>query len=77
MDKITERILDIFKQISQIPRESRHEQKISAWLVKWAEKHAIYVETDDVMNVIMRVPATPGFEDRPIVRIAGTYGYGL
>ncbi len=71
MDKITERILDIFKQISQIPRESKHEQEISAWLVKWAEKHGIYVKTDDVMNVIMRVPATPGFEDRPIVVLQG------
>ncbi len=71
MDKTTEKILNIFKEISQIPRESKHEEKISAWLVKWAEKHGLYVETDEVMNVLIRVPATPGFEDRPVVVLQG------
>ena len=71
MDEISKKILDIFREISRIPRESKHEEKISAWLVKWAEKHALYVETDAVMNVLIRVPATPGFEERPVVVLQG------
>jgi dipeptidase D len=71
MDAITKTILDIFGQISQIPRQSKHEELISQWLVDWAKKHGIKVWRDDVLNVYMSVPATPGYEDRPIVTLQG------
>lgn len=71
MDKITKTILDIFGQISQIPRESKHEEAISAWLVDWAKARNIEVETDEAMNVLMRVPAKKGYEQRPIVILQG------
>ena len=71
MDKITQDILRIFEQISQIPRQSKHEEAISAWLVNWAEERGIKVWRDDVLNVFMSVPATKGYEDRPIVVLQG------
>ncbi|MCK4813080.1 MAG: aminoacyl-histidine dipeptidase [Candidatus Marinimicrobia bacterium] len=71
MDNITINILNIFEQISQIPRQSKHEEAISAWLVNWAKERNIDVKTDEVMNVFMRIPATAGYESRPIVVLQG------
>ncbi len=71
MDNITITILNIFEQISQIPRQSKHEEAISAWLVNWAKERDIDVKTDEVMNVFMRIPATAGYENRPIVVLQG------
>jgi len=71
MDNITKKILGIFEQISQVPRQSKHEEAISAWLVNWAKERGIPVRTDSVMNVFMSVPATPGYEDRPVVVLQG------
>ncbi|MCQ2340974.1 MAG: aminoacyl-histidine dipeptidase [Paludibacteraceae bacterium] len=62
MNKI---IFDLFDQICQIPRTSCHEEKISQWLVDFAIAHHIAYERDNALNVIMRVPATPGSEAKP------------
>ncbi|MCK5817439.1 MAG: aminoacyl-histidine dipeptidase [Candidatus Marinimicrobia bacterium] len=71
MDKITQKILDIFEQISQVPRQSKHEEAISAWLLNWAKKRNIEVTRDEVLNVFMNIPATPGYENRPIITLQG------
>lgn len=56
-------VFDIFAQINQVPRPSKHEERISQWLQNWAKEHHIECVADEAMNVIMRVPATPGYED--------------
>lgn len=71
MDKITQKILDIFEQISQVPRQSKHEEAISAWLFNWAKERNIEVTRDEVLNVFMYIPATRGYEDRPIITLQG------
>lgn len=53
-----------FLQIAQVPRPSKHEEKIIAYLLEWAEKHDIEAHKDDAGNILMRKPATPGFEGR-------------
>lgn len=58
-------VFDIFLEICKVPRPSKHEEQISAWLVDFARKHQIDCVTDEAMNVIMRKPATPGMENRP------------
>lgn len=58
------RVFDIFAEICKVPRPSKHEEKISRWLQSFAAEHGIECEADAAMNVIMRVPATPGYEDR-------------
>jgi dipeptidase D len=55
-------VFDIFAQINQVPRPSKHEQRISQWLQTFAAEHGIECVADEAMNVIMRVPATPGYE---------------
>ena len=60
-----------FYQITRIPRPSKHEEKIRAFLLKWAEDHKIEAFADETGNVIMRVPATPGYENRKGVILQG------
>ncbi len=57
-------VFGIFDQIRQVPRPSKHEEQISQWLVDFAAQHGIECVRDEAMNVIMRVPATAGYEDK-------------
>lgn len=56
-------LFDYFHQITQIPRPSRKEEKIIQFLLDFGEKHGIETEKDEIGNVIMRKPATAGYED--------------
>lgn len=55
-------VFDIFAQINQVPRPSKHEERISQWLQDFARQHHIDYTVDEAMNVIMRKPATTGYE---------------
>ncbi len=55
-------IFDIFAEICKVPRPSKHEERISQWLQDFAAAHGIECIADEAMNIIMRVPATPGYE---------------
>ena len=55
-------VFDIFAEICKVPRPSKHEEQISKWLCDFAAAHGIEYVADEAMNVIMRVPATPGYE---------------
>lgn len=65
------KILSLFEEINTIPRKSKHEQRISDWLVTWAESHALDVKQDSALNVIISVPASTGCENDPIVILQG------
>ena len=56
-------IFDIFAEICKVPRPSKHEEQISRWLQDFAAAHGIECIADEAMNIIMRVPATPGYEN--------------
>ena len=48
----------------QVPRPSKKEEKIIAYLEKFAKDHGIEYKKDKVGNIVMCKPATPGYEDR-------------
>lgn len=54
-----------FDAITRVPRPSKKEGKIIEYLVDFARRHNIEYKKDAVGNVVMRRPATPGFEDHP------------
>lgn len=60
-------IWQCFDEITKVPRPSRHEEQIRAFLLEFAAKHNIDVKTDKVGNVVMSKPATPGCEGAPTV----------
>lgn len=67
----SEKILSIFKEITRIPRESGHEEKIVEYLVNFAKEHCLEYKTDDVNNVVITRPASKGYEDRSTIVLQG------
>lgn len=70
-DAITQGVLEIFEAINRIPRKSKNEEKISQWLLGWGKEHGFQSEMDEVRNVLITVPATPGYENKPVVTLQG------
>ena len=60
-------VWELFDAITRVPRPSKKEEKIREFLVDFAKKHNIDYQTDQTGNVVMRVPGTKGYENRPCV----------
>lgn len=60
-----------FGEISKIPRGSGNEKAISDYLVRFAQQRNLEVIQDEALNVIMKKPATAGYESSPTVIIQG------
>ncbi len=56
-----------FKEILNIPRPSKKEGKIIDYLVRFGKEHGLETLKDEVGNVLIRKPATPGMENRKTV----------
>ncbi len=52
-----------FYALTRIPRPSGHLEKIQQFLLDWAKERNIEAFKDNAGNIIMRKPATPGFEN--------------
>lgn len=60
-----------FDEITKVPRPTHHLEKMRVFLLDWAKRHGIEAKSDDVGNVVMRVPATTGHEQAPVVVLQG------
>jgi len=60
-----------FEEICEIPHPSKHEQKMVDYVVNFAKAHNLEYEVDEVKNVVIRKPATPGMENRKGVILQG------
>ena len=54
----TEKVLDFFREITRIPRESGHEEKMVAYLQAFAKQRGLECKTDKVGNVMIAKPAS-------------------
>jgi dipeptidase D len=66
-----EKLWKNFYDLNQIPRESKHEEKVAKWIVEFGKKHGLEVTQDSAGNVKINKPATPGYEKAPRVCIQG------
>jgi len=57
------RLWQFFLEICKIPRPSRQEEKIIRYLLDFGREHGLETLTDEVQNVLIRKPATPGYEN--------------
>ena len=64
-------VFKYFEEISQIPRGSGDEQRISDYLYNFGKELNLEVIQDDYLNVIIRKPATAGYENCPGVILQG------
>ncbi len=55
---------EIFETISHIPHPSHHLEQITAYVVEFGKKLGLETLTDEVGNILIRKPATPGMENR-------------
>jgi dipeptidase D len=62
-----ERLWYYFLEICNIPRPSKNEGKIAAYISEFAAKHNLPCIIDEAGNVLIRKPATPGYEGRRTV----------
>ena len=65
------RILDLFQQINEIPRCSKNEEKIIAWLEQWADENQFPVKMDAGGNMVITVSPSTGYEQSPGIVIQG------
>ncbi|PID87772.1 MAG: cytosol nonspecific dipeptidase [Bacteroidia bacterium] len=56
-----------FDEITKIPRPSRKEEKMIAYLMDFAKKNNLEAKTDKTGNVLIKKKATPGKEQSPTV----------
>ncbi len=55
-------VYKIFRQINRTPRPSHYEDRIALFLTRFAEKLGLQYERDSKNNVLIRKPASPGYE---------------
>jgi dipeptidase D len=56
-----------FEEICQVPRPSKKEEKIVRFLLDFAAQNGLKVRRDEIGNVLISKPATPGRENDPVV----------
>ncbi|MDM8304913.1 aminoacyl-histidine dipeptidase [Phocaeicola salanitronis] len=55
-------VFHYFEEVCQVPRPSKKEDKIRAYLLDFAEKHGLSAKSDEAGNVLITKPATVGKE---------------
>lgn len=66
-----ERVWKNFYALTRIPRPSKHEEKVSAFLEKFGKDLGLETIKDPMGNIIIRKPATAGMEDRKGIILQG------
>ena len=62
-----EAVWHYFEEICRIPRPSKKEEKIAAYLMDFAEKQGLEARQDEAGNVLIKKPAVKGMEKAPVV----------
>ncbi len=57
--------LDYFMALTRVPRPPHHEEKVTAYILNWAQEHGFAACADETGNVYVDVPAAPGAENAP------------
>lgn len=60
-----------FYSLTQIPRPSGKKEEVSAFLANYGRSLGLETLTDEIGNVLIRKPASPGLEDHPGVILQG------
>lgn len=66
---IREPVFGYFHDICQVPRPSFHEERISDFLLSWAQERGFAVEQDAQKNILIRKSASPGYEAAPALML--------
>ena len=62
------RVFEQFAAINQIPRPSKHEEKMAAYLKKFAADRGLACKEDETGNILISKPATKGMEHNDAIQ---------
>ncbi len=60
-------VFEMFARINAVPRPSKREEKMIAFLREFGEGLGLETLVDETGNVLIRKPATPGMEQKPTI----------
>ena len=60
-------VLDHFARLNAVPRPSKREERVVAFVTGFGESLGLDTRRDDIGNVLIKKPASPGKEDAPAV----------
>lgn len=60
-------VFDCFAEVNKVPRPSKREERMIAFLEKFGKDLGLDTEVDETGNVVIRKPATAGYENRKAV----------
>lgn len=66
-----EKVWYYFNEISKIPRRSGNEKGIGDFLLNFAKERGFESRRDEFLNVVIKKPATKGYENAPAVILQG------
>ena len=56
-----------FGDLCKVPRPSKKEEKVINFLMNWAKENNIEAKKDEIGNILMKKPASPGMENRKTI----------
>ena len=65
------KVFSYFEDLTRIPRGSGNEKEVSNYLVEFAKTNNLEFIQDEYMNVVIKKPATKGYESLPAVILQG------
>ncbi len=60
------RVFEIFSELCRIPHGSKNEKAISDYIYQFSKNLGLEVWQDEANNLIIKKPATPGYESAPV-----------
>ena len=60
-----------FYELTRIPRPSKHEEQAVEYMYNWGKAHGLETIKDEIGNIVIRKPATPGCENMKGVILQG------
>ena len=64
-------VMQFFEELSGRHRCSRHEKQATDYIADFAEKRGLKFHRDELQNIIVKKPSTPGYENAPAVILHG------
>ena len=66
-----EAVFSFFEEICNIPHPSYHEEALAAYICDFARTRGLFCREDALHNVLIKKPASLGYEDAPVVMLQG------
>lgn len=64
-------VFHYFEAICGIPHTSHHEKALSDYCKNFAQEHGLACRQDEMGNLLIKAPATPGYENEPALILQG------